>query len=192
LGQYEYQKVWKNTSYTCLSQNCYLCSSSEQFMLGYKEVLDAYQVKYSYVVREEKEHVKICGRDAISHGDQHRITVQSNNDLNKFLSLIYYPGHKLSMPRKHKIALQIIETTQNYLNRDRSFSSSRKENISKSLLVNAARGEQVSISKLKDNDIREIRLLSETMKVADIARLYSVGWNTIDRVIRRQTWKHIP
>lgn len=54
-------------------------------------------------------------------------------------------------------------------------------------------GEDRPASKLKENDVLEIRALWTTgkYKQRDLAEMYSVGQRTITTIVNRITWKHI-
>lgn len=51
-----------------------------------------------------------------------------------------------------------------------------------------ARGERNGLSKLTEEDVREIRLLTETLSQQKIAHRFGVSQTTIGFVLRRETW----
>jgi hypothetical protein len=53
------------------------------------------------------------------------------------------------------------------------------------------RGEDVNFSKLKENDVIEMRRLRRSMKNKDIALMFGVHLDTVSLILRRKTWKHI-
>lgn len=53
------------------------------------------------------------------------------------------------------------------------------------------KGEEVGTSKLKDADIKVIRILDTFMKRCEIAKLYSVHQSQITRCLNKLTFKHI-
>jgi len=55
------------------------------------------------------------------------------------------------------------------------------------------RGEAHNISKLKEDDIRQIRLLSKDKKMRSpqIAKIFNVTEANIRHIIGRKTWKHV-
>lgn len=59
--------------------------------------------------------------------------------------------------------------------------------------TNRARGEDHPRAAFTDDDIRWIRSVHEKdmMSVADLSREFSVRWSTIDKIVKRQTWRHI-
>ncbi len=58
--------------------------------------------------------------------------------------------------------------------------------------VNIQVGEKNTSSKLKEADALRIReLFNQGMKCLDITKLFQVNNSTVDRIIKRKTWKHI-
>lgn len=65
------------------------------------------------------------------------------------------------------------------------------QNISRSS-ANVKRGRDHWASKLTDAKVREIRRRhAEGSSKADLARRHGIGWQTVDRIIRRDRWKHV-
>lgn len=57
----------------------------------------------------------------------------------------------------------------------------------------AARGEGVTASKLKEADVVEIRKLhADGMSQSALGRKFGVQQQAIGKVVRRETWKHVP
>lgn len=54
---------------------------------------------------------------------------------------------------------------------------------------NDVRGEASGMSKLTEAQVREMRETSGTR--ADKARRYGVTWQTVDAVLKRETWAHV-
>lgn len=56
-----------------------------------------------------------------------------------------------------------------------------------------ARGEQSVNAKLTENDVRRIReRRANGERFVDLAREFGVSGETIQRICRRQSWKHVP
>ncbi|MFD1385684.1 HNH endonuclease [Oceanobacillus oncorhynchi subsp. oncorhynchi] len=55
----------------------------------------------------------------------------------------------------------------------------------------SARGEKKGVSKLKEDDIRQIRNLSKTMSKRQIAMKYDIHVRTVYKIVDREVWKHI-
>lgn len=58
---------------------------------------------------------------------------------------------------------------------------------------NMAKGEGHGMSKLTDNDVREIRRLFETGQYTKVAigKMFNVTHKAIERVVTRRNWKHV-
>lgn len=57
---------------------------------------------------------------------------------------------------------------------------------------NYFRGEQTSQSKIKEQDVRDIRLLySRGMSQAKIGMFYELHQGTVGEIVRREIWKHV-
>lgn len=66
------------------------------------------------------------------------------------------------------------------------------ENIADKVLRNRqAKGEKITISKLKDNEVREIRKNSQNLSRNDLAKIYNVTYCTIANIIKGISWKHL-
>ena len=172
ITEFSRQQEYNGKFYTCHKHACYLCSASEDLILGYQTFLDANKIGYSKIARAPADiPPSINGRQIISTATQHRITVASNKDINTLLTMVYYSGHKISMARKRDAALKIISNTGKYLAIHKTPSNTRK--------------------KLCERDVIEIRQLLPPHNISQIARDYGVSWNTIDRVFTNQSWKHV-
>lgn len=70
-----------------------------------------------------------------------------------------------------------------------------KENCIHALQINlyqSAKGEQISSSKLTENQVIDIRKLHATRIMhKDIAALFPVGRKAITKIVNRQRWKHV-
>ncbi len=60
--------------------------------------------------------------------------------------------------------------------------------------VSKNRGENVHTAALTEATVREARLLHETGQatVSDLARRHGVARITMEKAIRRETWRHVP
>lgn len=56
---------------------------------------------------------------------------------------------------------------------------------------NQAKGEAAHLSKLKENEVLEIRAQYGTIDPNRLCKMYGIARNTLDHVIARRTWKHI-
>lgn len=63
--------------------------------------------------------------------------------------------------------------------------------LNKSIPPPNGKGESNSRHKLKENDILNIRQLSNNYTHAEIAKKYNVATSTISGIISRHKWKHI-
>src|SRR4051812_35486281 len=68
-----------------------------------------------------------------------------------------------------------------------------ERNGSKTKPESVLKGEQIALSVLTENSVREIRRSYVKGKVSleQLAALYGVSFSAVSRVIRRQTWKHV-
>ncbi|SRR6266403_41812 len=89
----------------------------------------------------------------------------------------------------------VCHTCDNYkcVNPDHLFLGTCQDNINdRQYKKRGASGEKIGISKLKENDILEIRKLSmNKITQAEIAKLYNVSQVCIGRVLNKKTWQHI-
>lgn len=53
------------------------------------------------------------------------------------------------------------------------------------------KGEFNSQSKLTEDKVRQIRVLSKLIKINDIAKIYNVSYSVVRNVIKNITWKHV-
>lgn len=64
--------------------------------------------------------------------------------------------------------------------------------IANGFVKNPARGERIGRAKLKEQDVRDIKLfLSKGIKRTDIARVYPVGRTSIDAIANGLKWRHV-
>lgn len=84
----------------------YLCSSSYNFLneLHYKLALLNINHSFFEVI---KKPCKINNRIVVQKNKHYRVAF-ADKHLYKLLKLMYYPGHKISMPRKYTLANNII------------------------------------------------------------------------------------
>jgi hypothetical protein len=56
-----------------------------------------------------------------------------------------------------------------------------------------AKGERQHLAKIKEHQVPDIRRMhSEGVSNTEIAAIYKVYRTTIERIIKRKTWKHVP
>jgi hypothetical protein len=105
-----YERKNKNRNKTYLQSTCYLLSASKSFITDI--ILSLQDLGFTCHYKEKKVNtMKITilkdGHKIIPKHDQHFI-VFTSRFCKEFLQWCYYPNHKLSMPRKSKIAERII------------------------------------------------------------------------------------
>jgi len=86
---------------------CYLCGSSLQFLQSYSTILHLYGITNYITESKQSQTTIISNKKAIRRSKHWRVETQ-NKHTQKLISWIYYPNHKLSMPRKKLIADTII------------------------------------------------------------------------------------
>jgi hypothetical protein len=96
----------KYGTYRYAIPTCYLCSASKVFLERIGEYLNASGFKHYFITLNPKER-KIRGTTIKNSRPMYRLLF-NNNDCQKFLSWIYYPGNKISMPRKTRITNDIL------------------------------------------------------------------------------------
>ena len=96
--------IYKNGKY--LKPECYLCSSSKQFIAGHKAVLDIYNIDNSLITIPSATK-EVFGNMILSN-DHFQLKIMGKKNLQKFLSWIYYDGHLFSLKRKRDKAIEII------------------------------------------------------------------------------------
>lgn len=68
-----------------------------------------------------------------------------------------------------------------------------KENAADKLIHGTdAQGEKHPLATLTDDQAKEILLLEGTASQAQIAKMFNVGFRTINNIYRGKTWKHLP
>ena len=104
------------TSYTCkktgkIKYTCYLCSGSRKFLKGISQILTSQDINNSICEVRKKECV-INGRTVKPQHPHYRLALGMRATY-KLVQWLYYPNHKISMPRKMKRAQEIIAYYQN-------------------------------------------------------------------------------
>lgn len=97
----------KDRGYNEWIRSMYLCSSSKSFLSSFQNELKKIQAKYSVQESRKRPHM-FRGRIVDISAPHWRVQLTGKN-AQKLLTWAYYPGHRLSMPRKRKIAQQIID-----------------------------------------------------------------------------------
>lgn len=85
----------------------YLCSSSYEFIQVFSNTLTAHNINNSFYLKKQSPTSMIEGRILHRSGPHYKVEM-ANRATKQLVNWIYYPGHKLSMPRKNKIAQAII------------------------------------------------------------------------------------
>lgn len=85
-------------------------------------------------------------------------------------------------------------TTRGCVNPDHLSVGTQADNMrDRDLAGRTPRGESSGVSKLKEADVKEIRLLAAQGETrASTAEAYNVSSATISAIVKRKTWKHIP
>lgn len=74
---------------------------------------------------------------------------------------------------------------------DNMLDASKKGRINIVSSKDVARGENAGASKLSEEDIKNIRSMSEILSRKELSKQYGVNQRTIQRIISRETWTHI-
>jgi hypothetical protein len=82
--------------------NTYLCGSSISFLKEFEIILRARGINCSFIEKKNK------ASHAIQYKHPHYRVVMNDSRACKFLEWIYYPNHKLSMPRKRELVAKIL------------------------------------------------------------------------------------
>jgi len=130
--------------------------------------------------------------ESVHHIDENKI----NNNLpnlkkfNKFDHISYHKkGKKLSENHKNKISKNNGHGMLNKKHLDET--KFKMSQIAKNRIPK--KGEDIGTSKLKENDIIEIKYLLKFTKytLKKISRIYNVGLSTIYDIKSEKTWKHV-
>lgn len=100
-----YYSEINNKTYT--KKSCQFISASIKLVNGFKFYTDKLGIKSTITKKKMTEH-QLNGQTIKSKNQCYSLGF-SNKNTEKLLSYLYYPQHKLSMPRKNKIAQQIIQ-----------------------------------------------------------------------------------
>lgn len=84
-------------------KTCYLCSSSLDFLTSIKDILIENQIKCNVYLIKKKPYTLKNGKTITPKHPHYRL-MMTGKAVEKFLAWIYYPNHKLSMPRKEGVA----------------------------------------------------------------------------------------
>ncbi len=88
----------------------YLYSSSIHFLTDMRNILTARNIlSHIYEIKKSPYTLK-NGKTIIPRHNYYRLTI-TDGAAKRFLSWVYYDGHKLSMPRKNKLAQQLLALT---------------------------------------------------------------------------------
>lgn len=82
---------------------CYLCGSSLSFLKDIEQILINKGIKSSFVYKKNSPN------DKIKYKHPHYRVFMNDSKARAFLNWIYYPGNPLSMPRKQKLAIDILK-----------------------------------------------------------------------------------
>jgi hypothetical protein len=86
---------------------CYICSSNIEFLQDIKTIIDTKNIT-SHIYKIKKTPYTLKNGKTITPKNKHYRLMITGGAAKKFLTWIYYPNHKLSMPRKNSRAQQII------------------------------------------------------------------------------------
>jgi intein/homing endonuclease len=85
------------------NKQCYLASSSLDFLKSINEIIITQKIN-SHIYEIDKTDYTLKNGKIISPKHPHYRLVMTGNSAKQFLAWIYYPEHKLSMPRKKLLA----------------------------------------------------------------------------------------
>jgi intein/homing endonuclease len=108
IGMYDKKYKTKQGIKTCKCPECYICSASPVFINNISKLLNDFNIKH-YIDKVQQKDGVIDGNRIIKGGGylyKVRFTSLLAND---FLEWIYYPDHRIAMPRKAKLAQNIID-----------------------------------------------------------------------------------
>lgn len=91
---------------TYIKKSCQFISASKKLIDGFKSITDKLDIKSTIGKRKMQDH-ELNGK-IVKSKNQTYVLSFSNDNTKKLLQFLYYPNNKLSMPRKQKIANQII------------------------------------------------------------------------------------
>jgi hypothetical protein len=86
---------------------CYLCSSNKEFLDDILYILTGQDI-LAHIYEIKKKPYTLKNGKTITPKNKHYRLVFSKTQTKKLLAWTYYPGHKLSMPRKNTRAQQIM------------------------------------------------------------------------------------
>ena len=117
-----------------------LCGSSLDFLTTYSEVLSAHDIK-NYLFRAcSRGSTSIINGKLLTRTSDHWRVDTAQKSTKKFISWIYYPNHKISMPRKKAISKTIIDFVPNPIG--------RKPNIVKRALAKELRNSGITLKEI--------------------------------------------
>lgn len=87
-----------------------------------------------------------------------------------------------------------FDNNRDKMSRGRAYRPTGDKNPSRSHPETQVRGEASPNAKLTSASVKQIRTMYATgrYRLKDIAAQFGVSFSAIDRVVRRQTWKHVP
>lgn len=112
----------------------------------------------------------------------HRLVVQGF--INK-IEFGFEVNHKNAIKHcNHRWNLEIVTSSQN---KKHAWDNGLIDRNSR------AKGEDAGLTKLNENQVRQIRSLAENKKLSyqQISKLYSVTGENVSAIVNRKTWKHI-
>lgn len=100
-----YYSEQNNKTYT--KKSCQFISASLKLINGFKQITDNLNI-HSCITKKKMIDHELNGKMIKAKNQTYSLSF-SNEGTKQLLEYIYYPNHKLSMPRKNKIAQEIIK-----------------------------------------------------------------------------------
>jgi len=151
---------------TYIHRRAGLSSSSYSFTTGFLRTINGYGVSSILETVEPEDTNKrgrmLNGKSVIQRHTAYKVQITGTANVQKFLTRIYYTGNPLAMPRKQKLADEIMAFTA------------------------------VCPRKLDWDKVNAIRELLKTESGVDIAKQFDVSPNTITAIDRGERWKQKP
>lgn len=112
IGMYDEKYKTKQGIKTCKRPQAYICSASFDFIDGISKLLNNFNIKHCLDKRIQIDSLIDGNRIIKGGGILHKVRF-SSIIARDFLQWIYYPDHRIAMPRKAKLAQDIITYYKN-------------------------------------------------------------------------------